>query len=96
MGTSDFYLDPLRKFHKRIAVGNPFATGSLVPVDTAAFLPKNSDYEHATLNILRYQARKPICCRRSRWLEPRHNLRVLVLIETYYFLKCTCRPEATK
>ena len=58
MGTSDFYLDPLRKFHKRIAVGNPFATGSLVPVDTAEFLSKNSDYERATLSILhvRHQA----------------------------------------
>ena len=49
MGTRDFYLDPLRKFHKRIAVGNAFATDSLVPVATAAFLSKNSDYEHITL-----------------------------------------------
>ncbi|KAI2508090.1 putative serine esterase (DUF676) [Fragilaria crotonensis] len=49
MGTSDFYLDPLRKFQRRVALANAFATDSLVPVGTAAFLSKSSDYLHKTL-----------------------------------------------
>jgi hypothetical protein len=49
MGTSEFYLDPLRKFKRRVAIANAFATDSLVPVATAAFLSKSSDYLHTTL-----------------------------------------------
>ena len=49
MGTSDFYLDPLRKFQRRVAIANAFATDSLVPVATAAFLSRTSDYTHTTV-----------------------------------------------
>jgi hypothetical protein len=49
LGTSDMYLDALRKFKQRVAIANAFATDILVPVTTAAFLSTNSDYLHTTL-----------------------------------------------
>ena len=49
LGTSDFYLGALRKFKQRVAIANAFATDILVPVTTAAFLSKTSDYPHTTI-----------------------------------------------
>ena len=50
MGTSDRYLDPLRLFHKRIALANAYRTDFLVPTTTAAFLSRSSNYTHNTLD----------------------------------------------
>jgi Putative serine esterase (DUF676) len=49
MGTMEQYLNPLRRFKARIAIANAFATDSLVPVSTAAFLSELSTYPHITL-----------------------------------------------
>jgi hypothetical protein len=49
MGTSAKYLEPLRRFRKRIAVANAFGTDFQVPPTTAAFLSTSSNYVHHRL-----------------------------------------------
>jgi Putative serine esterase (DUF676) len=49
MGTSETYLEPLKRFRKRIALANAFGTDFQVPVSTAAFLSKTSEVVHHIL-----------------------------------------------
>ena len=46
MATSPEFLDPLRKFRKRVAFANAYATDFPVPASTAAFLSEDSTYPH--------------------------------------------------
>jgi len=43
------YIDPLANFQKRIAYANAFGTDFQVPTTTAAFLSKESNYPHETM-----------------------------------------------
>jgi Putative serine esterase (DUF676) len=46
MATCPTYLEPLRKFRKRVAYANAYATDFPVPATTAAFLSDQSTYPH--------------------------------------------------
>eukprot|EP00592_Proboscia_alata_P017493 CAMPEP_0194400604 /NCGR_PEP_ID=MMETSP0174-20130528/127325_1 /TAXON_ID=216777 /ORGANISM="Proboscia alata, Strain PI-D3" /LENGTH=273 /DNA_ID=CAMNT_0039197177 /DNA_START=1337 /DNA_END=2158 /DNA_ORIENTATION=- len=46
MATSQKYLNPLRAFRKRVAYANAFNTDLPVPLETAAFLNKQSSVPH--------------------------------------------------
>ena len=46
MATSPEFLEPLRKFRKRVAFANAYATDFPVPASTAAFLSEDSTYPH--------------------------------------------------
>lgn len=51
MAQSDEYLEPLRKFKKRILYANAYGTDFPVPASTAAFLHGESTYPHRILNV---------------------------------------------
>jgi len=46
MATEPRYLDPLKKFRRRVAYANAYGTDFPVPTQTAAFLSESSSYPH--------------------------------------------------